>query len=591
MAEMLPPIIIELIASAESFTLAKDKVINGAHEIATAGATTSERLNALGKRATGMIATAGVGVAVLATKMAYDFQEGMDKIKNQSGITEEQLKNLGNTIQNLSSTTGLTDKALQDASLAMLQSGVSGAKGVELLTAASKAAVITGADVTAVTKTLIAAQTLQIAKGMDVTKMTGILVQGSKLFQGGLSAEEAMLKGRVAVALAKYGLGMKQIIPIGAEFAKVGLPSRAIAGFVNSLGNLSKPTTDAKGKMTTFASSLKAAGLNQEDLASKLRRGDLVGILTEVRDAAGGSSTKLTQLATTLFGNSGGGTASVLIKNLTDIGKLQKNMSGAGVGTLNTSFADVTKQLGPQLNILKQTFNNMMIDAGKLLLPVATDIVQWIGGFARLLRENPLLKDVFGVGAGAIFGLAIAAKIKSAFTSIMGLFGKGAQVVATDANTVALQENTAALFGKGGGGIANDAKNIVKKGGWLAGLTDIATGLFSKTGPLAIAALGGYDLYKTVTDPLNFLNPSNGKAIPNAPKGTKSVPLTDSQGNATSTFVAITQAQINALNKWWNSAATQKLSVVQQNSYADNIMKNFAKQDQKGNYSVTIRVK
>ena len=473
----------------------------------------------------------------------------------------------------------------------MLQSGVSGAKGVELLTAASKAAVITGADVTAVTKTLIAAQTLQIAKGMDVTKMTGILVQGSKLFQGGLSAEEAMLKGRVAVALAKYGLGMKQIIPIGAEFAKVGLPSRAIAGFVNSLGNLSKPTTDAKGKMTTFASSLKAAGLNQEDLASKLRRGDLVGILTEVRDAAGGSSTKLTQLATTLFGNSGGGTASVLIKNLTDIGKLQKNMSGAGVGTLNTSFADVTKQLGPQLNILKQTFNNMMIDAGKLLLPVATDIVQWIGGFARLLRENPLLKDVFGVGAGAIFGLAIAAKIKSAFTSIMGLFGKGAQVVATDANTVALQENTAALFGKGGGGIANDAKNIVKKGGWLAGLTDIATGLFSKTGPLAIAALGGYDLYKTVTDPLNFLNPSNGKAIPNAPKGTKSVPLTDSQGNATSTFVAITQAQINALNKWWNSAATQKLSVVQQNSYADNIMKNFAKQDQKGNYSVTIRVK
>ena len=137
MAEMLPPIIIELIASAESFTLAKDKVSNGAHEIATAGATTSERLNALGKRATGMIATAGVGVAVLATKMAYDFQEGMDKIKNQSGITEEQLKNLGNTIQNLSSTTGLTDKALQDASLAMLQSGVSGAKGSRPLQASA----------------------------------------------------------------------------------------------------------------------------------------------------------------------------------------------------------------------------------------------------------------------------------------------------------------------------------------------------------------------------------------------------------------------------------------------------------------------
>ena len=214
--------------------------------------------------------------------------------------------------------------------------------------------------------------------------------------------------------------------------------------------------------MTTFASALKAAGLNQDDLVSKLRRGDLIGVLKEVSDTAGGSSTKLQQLTTTLFGTSGAATASVLIKNLTDIGNLQKNMSGAGVGTLNTSFAEVTKQLGPQLDILKETLNNTMIDAGKLLLPVATDIVQWIGGFARLLREHPLLKDVFGVGAASLFGLAIAVKIKSAFTSsigllksvftsIMGLFGKGAQAAQLDANTLALKANTDALLGNDAG--------------------------------------------------------------------------------------------------------------------------------------------
>ena len=35
---------------------------------------------------------------------------------------------------------------------------------------------------------------------------------------------------------------------------------------------------------------------------------------------------------------------------------------------------------------------------------------------------------------------------------IAGLFGKSAQTIATDANTVALEENTAALLGKSGGG-------------------------------------------------------------------------------------------------------------------------------------------
>jgi hypothetical protein len=593
MGEMLPPIIIELIASAESFTLAKNKVIGGAREISAAGATTSERLSNLGAKASTMVVAAGAGIAILATKMAFDFQEGMDKIKNQTNITQGQLNSLGNTIQNLSSQTGLADKSLQSASLAMLQSGVSGAKGVELLTAASKAAVITGTDVTAVTRTLIAAQTLQVAKGMDVTKMTGILVKGSKLFQGGLSAEENMLNGRVGVALAKYGLRMKQIIPIGAEFAKVGLPSRAIAGFVNSLGNLDKPTTDSKGKMTAFASSLKAAGLNQEDLASKLRRGDLVGVLKEVRDASGDSSTKLTQLATTLFGTAGSGTASVLIKNLTDIGELQKNMSGAGVETLNTSFADVTTQLGPQLNILKQTLNNMMIDAGKLLLPVATDILQWIGGFAKLLRENPLLKDVFGVGAIAIFGLAIAAKIKSAFTSIMGLFNKGAQVVATSANTVALEENTAALLGKSGTGLLPKAEKYGKFG---LGIGDAA----------AVATLGLelYAVKKQVLDPFKNLleNTGAGGLNPAGTYPTGSIPtsgtgknelynmpygqMLDGQFLAGGPSAMITKAQEAALEAW-----SEKNNIFQTSSQYSAAINNFASQDQKGNYSVTVRVK
>jgi len=126
----------------------------------------------------------------------------------------------------------------------------------------------------------------------------------------------------------------------------------------------------------------------------------------------------------------------------------QKNLVGANAGTLGTSFAEALKQIGPQLNVLKANFDNLMINAGKLLLPAVSDILKWVGGFAKAINSNPLLKDLLGAGAGLAFGVAVASKIKGALNTVMGLFGKSAQTVSLNANTAALEANTLALGGK-----------------------------------------------------------------------------------------------------------------------------------------------
>jgi len=222
----LPPVIATLIADTKEYMAKMTEAQGKMAMFGKESKTTAEKMTAFGSKAA--TATIGLGLALggYAVDQAYKFQESLDKIKNQAGLTTAQTDALGKSIQNISNVTGVADSQLATAALTISQAGIKGASAVTLLNDAAKAAVITNASVADTTKAIVAAQTLQVAKGMDVTKLTGILVKGSKDFVGGLSAEEQMLSGRVGVALAKYGIGLKQIIPLGAEFAKVGLPAR-----------------------------------------------------------------------------------------------------------------------------------------------------------------------------------------------------------------------------------------------------------------------------------------------------------------------------------------------------------------------------
>ena len=455
----LPPVVATLIADTKEYSAKMTEAQAQMAKFGKEAKTTSEKLQLFGSKAA--TATIGLGIALggYAVDQAYKFQESLDKIQNQAGLTTAQTDALGKSIQKISNVTGIADSQLTSAALTISQAGVKGAAATNLLTAAAKAAVITNSSVADTIKAIVAAQTLQITKGMDVAKLTGILVAGSHDFVGGLSAEEQMISGRVGVALSKYGLSLQTIIPLGAEFAKVGLPTRSISSFANALGNLEKPMTDSKGKLTTYAQGLDKVGLSQEKLARDLRVGNITGILTQIKQAAQESGTPISEVTQALFGSTGSGAASVLIKTLNDLATAQKNLSGAGAGTLGTSFAEALKQIGPQLNVLKANFDNLMINAGKLLLPAVSDILKWVGGFAKAINSNPLLKDLLGAGAGLAFGVAVASKIKGALNTVMGLFGKSAQTVSLNANTAALEANTVALGGKAAGvsGIAGKA--------------------------------------------------------------------------------------------------------------------------------------
>ena len=442
-------------------------------ELGTASKTTSEKMAAFGSKAA--TATIGLGLALggYAVDQAYKFQESLDKIKNQAGLTTAQTDALGKSIQNISNVTGVADSQLAAAALTISQAGIKGASAVTLLNDAAKAAVITNASVADTTKAIVAAQTLQVAKGMDVTKLTGILVKGSKDFVGGLSAEEQMLSGRVGVALAKYGLGLKTIIPLGAEFAKIGLPSRSIATFGNSLANLNKPLTDSKGKLTSYAQGLERVGLSQQKLASYLRTGNITAILTSIKEAAGGSTAKEGILAQAVFGTSGSAAAIAVLKDFNSYLAAQKNLVGANAGTLGTSFAEALKQIGPQLNVVKANFNNLMINAGKLLLPAASDVIKWVSGFTSELNKNPGLRNALGIGAATLFAGALATKIAGIGITIAKAFGIAVEAGVAGTIGAAIGAALLAVLVTGTGKQLATGVKQVAQGNFLSGFTNV----------------------------------------------------------------------------------------------------------------------
>ena len=411
MAGLLPPVVATLIADTREYTA---KMTEAQVKMGEFGAASKSSAGLFGLSAkTIAFGAAGIAAAVgvYAVDAAMKFNEQMDKVKLQAGLTTEQTDALSKSILDISASLGVTTSDLATGAVMIEQAGIHGAAAVKLLNDASKASIITNASVADTTKAIVAAQSLQIAKGIEVTKLTGILVKGSQNFVGGLAAEEQMLSGRVGVALSNYGLSLKEIIPIGAIFAKVALPTRSIAAFANGLGNLQKSTKDSKGNLTTYAKGLEAVGLSQEKLASDMRRGNIVGVITQLKQAAIDSGQPLSVITKAVFGT-GGGSASVLVKNLNELAAAQKNLSGAGGKSLAQQTQTAIMTPAQQIKIFQQSLNKAMINLGTVALPwvitgvkFATGVLETITGLitgsykgrtSATGGKGQAVKDIFG---------------------------------------------------------------------------------------------------------------------------------------------------------------------------------------------------
>ena len=413
---MLPTVVATLLADTREYMASMDEAGAKMAEFGGIAETSGGRMNKFANTASTAVLGVGAAITAFGVDKAMQFQEGLDKLQNQAGLTADQADKLGKAIMGISNATGQSTADLINSALTVEQAGIKGKNATDLLNAAAKAAVVTNASVADTTQAIVAAQSLQIAKGMSVNDLTGKLVAGSRDFVGGLKAEESMLSGRVGVALAAHGVSLSTVTALGAEFAKVGLPARSIASFAGALTNIQNPTK-------TYTTNLEKARLSQNILAADLRRGDIGGMLKYIKEQAGGSAAKLQEMVNAVFGKTGGAAASDLINNLESFVTIQKQVAGAGSGSLNKGFGEASKQLGVQMKIIEQNLVNSAAEFGLKLMPYVKDAANIVTGAMNYLSTHPAAVSNIGIGIASVFAASMATKVLGIGVKMAEAFG------------------------------------------------------------------------------------------------------------------------------------------------------------------------
>jgi len=484
-----------LIADTREFSAKIDEAQAKMEGFGKTSETVGQKFTKFGNMAANAVIGAGAAIVGFSVDEAFKFQEAMDRLQNATGMTDKQIKALGQTIIQVSDLTGSSTADLATSMANIEQAGIRGAKATELMTVAAKAALATNTNVVDVTHALVAAQSLQIAKGEDIANLTGILVAGSHAYVGGLDAEVSMLQGKVGVALANYHIGLKTSIELGSVFAKIGLPTRSITSFINGLGKLEAPmttlSTTSKGvteKLSTYYLSLEHVGLSQAKLASDLRVGNIAGLLTQIKDAAAASHQPLSELMNVVFGATGGATGSLLANSSAAINQVQKALNGAGGNSLNKAFETASEQFGNKLHIIENNLKNSAAQFGLILMPYISDAATFIENALTSLEKHPVERKALEIDLGVTVAAAIGLKIANALQSAtqVSLLGE-------------IAANTAATAGEGGAKVASlGAAETAAGGGALLAGARAAGGIF---GAAALATLATQELNKSKNVP------------------------------------------------------------------------------------------
>ena len=494
MADFLPPVVVQLLADTKEF---KAKMAEAEHSVTSlgkAGETTGAKMSALGsKLSTGFLVGVG-GAMIYGTKLAFDYNESIDKIGIQAGVSAKELEYLHKTVMETSVATATSQKDTADAYMAVEKAGLRSAAATNLVTAAAKAANITGGKVLDVTNSLIAVQTLHTAKSMSQAQIADVLVNANKRHLGSVTELAAALTGKVGAALASHNVSIKDSLAITDQLSQAHFSNtRAVVTFTNSIGKLEQPNKTMSAQMAQFGVS--------SDKVRRLMAGPdgLVNTLSYLNDVSLKTGRGAGAISNALFGTGGGAAAYTLISNAKTLQATVKSLGGSGTD-LNSQFGGWLKLPAGQIAQFKTNMTSALTGIGEIILPKVEKILTWVNSFVGELKKNPALRKALEITLAAGFGVALAAKIKSAFDAVKGLFGASQQATQTKLlaqiarNTLVIAEEDA---GRGGGGLPK--KPITKVVETVKRLAPLATEALVGAAPaIATAAVAGAAVYGTV---------------------------------------------------------------------------------------------
>ena len=311
-----------------------------------------------------------IGIGVAAAKASMDFHSQMELIRTQAGGTQEEVDKMSKSVMELAKSSEFGPTKLAEGLYHLESVGLSGAKAMDALKAASQGAAVGHADLESVTNALAGALKSGIhgTEDMSTTMATlNAIVGAGNMRMNDLAS--AMGTG-VLPAANNFGLSLKDVGAALAELTRTGSGADESATRLRmTFAMMAAPSQKAAGVFAEI-------GLKQEELATTMRQKGLIPALESLHDhlekTYGKTEEGKTRIAEALSHAFGGGRSSAaimtLLQNLDDVKGAYKTVDD---GTKNFD-ASVSARNKDMEHKWKNAWANVQVDLIKIgddLLP------------------------------------------------------------------------------------------------------------------------------------------------------------------------------------------------------------------------------
>jgi len=428
---LMPPVIVEIMASIKDFSAKKDETIAGMKEIQAAGDTTGAKLGALGTKIGNFALVGAVGVAAYATKLAMSYQEALDTVARTTNLTKQQIDELSPTILKVSKNTATAATDIAAAYAQAVKGGLSLKDANAAVTASAQFAKAENGSLTDTLNAALVVQRLHIQGTKSVAQTMDIFtnaVKDSKLTANDLNAA---MSGKALSVFGAYGMNIQEITTLFAGLANQNIyGTQAMRTMNTALAALEKSMTTATGKATPLNLALKGIGINQATLASEVNKpGGFLMILQQINDGfnkyatAGQKALGITAFLNTAFGKTVGPTLANFMPQLPMM--LQMYADANKPGSTLAQFNEWLKSPSGSWQNFLTSLQDALIPLGNKILPALTTALQAITKIMNAPAGSTTNK-LLNIGAmivGALTAGFAASKMANIGITIAEAFG------------------------------------------------------------------------------------------------------------------------------------------------------------------------
>lgn len=300
---------------------------------------TGQKVKGVGQTLTASVTAPTIAAGTAAGKMAYDYDQGLSKVGSLVQKSGKEMREYDDTIKQMSRNTGVSLAELTESMYQGISAGGDLNNIFKLTEVAAKSAIggFTSTDVAidGLTSTM---NTFGISYE-DVDKVANkfLLTQNKGKTSFG---ELASSIGKVAPVAAQAGVGINELLSATAALTMNGIAtSEAMTATKAALSNIIKPGAEAQKIAKKLGIEFNVAGLKSKGLSK---------FLEDIKVKTGGNIETMGKL----FGSTEALNAMLVLT------------SEKGAKTFN----DILGEMGGELNLVDEAFNNMTESSGAQLL-------------------------------------------------------------------------------------------------------------------------------------------------------------------------------------------------------------------------------